>query len=387
MDAGPGRGPLVRRLLNLAVILGSLAALAWLVATEHDQLGRAIAGVGHAKLRLVVAAFFCERVSMIAFARVQVRLLRAGGHRLNLMSALGIVFAGNALSVSVPIAGPGLAVAFTYRELERREISRPAAAFALVVSGVLSTTTLVVVIAAGALISGDALAAIFGLVAVVAVAAGLTGAVLGLRVPACRRFCERTAIRGVRAARRLRRKTGEPPEQVVATALRQLADLHLRRRDWVLAVYLALLNWIADAACLALSIRAAGLAIPFRDLLLVWSAGLAAGGIGLTPGGVGVVEVALVAALVGVGVPAAPAAVAVMIYRLISLWLVLLVGWILFIVISARRARRAAAQAAPPQLPLTTSTLTDLSGYGDRFAVYSRPQTRVSIPENVSMNC
>jgi uncharacterized membrane protein YbhN (UPF0104 family) len=60
--------------------------------------------------------------------------------------------------------------------------------------------------------------------------------------------------------------------------------------------------------------------------------------------------VALVAALVGVGMPAAPAAVAVMIYWLISLWLVLLVGWVLFIVISARRARRAATQAAPPQL-------------------------------------
>lgn len=232
-------------------------------------------------------------------------------------------------------------------ELERREISRPAAAFALVVSGVLSTTTLIVVIAVGAVISGDALAAVFGLAAVVAVAAGIAGAVLGLRVPACRRFCERTAIRGVRAARRLRRKTGEPPEKVVATALRQLADLHLRRRDWVVAVYLALLNWLADAACLALSIRAAGLAVPLRDLLLVWSAGLAAGGIGLTPGGVGVVEVALLAALVGVGMPAAPAAVAVMIYRLISLWLVMLVGWILFIVISFRRARRTAAPAGP----------------------------------------
>jgi putative heme transporter len=173
MDAGPGRGPLVRRLLNLAVILGSLGALAWLVAAEHDQLGRAITGMTHAKLRLVVAAFFCERVSMIAAARVQVRLLRAGGHRLDLRSAIGIIFAGNALSVSVPIAGPGLAVAFTYRELERHEITRPAAAFTLVVSGVLSTTTLIVVIAAGALVSGDTLAAIFGLVAVIAVAAGI----------------------------------------------------------------------------------------------------------------------------------------------------------------------------------------------------------------------
>ena len=35
------------------------------------------------------------------------------------------------------------------------------------------------------------------------------------------------------------------------------------------------------------------------------------------------------AALVGIGMPTAPAAVAVMIYRLISMWLVLLVGWII----------------------------------------------------------
>jgi len=71
--------------------------------------------------------------------------------------------------------------------------------------------------------------------------------------------------------------------------------------DWAAAAGLALLNWLGDAACLALSIRAAGLPIPLRDLLLVWSAGSAAGSIGLTPGGVGIVEVALVAALTGTG--------------------------------------------------------------------------------------
>jgi hypothetical protein len=63
----------------------------------------------------------------------------------------------------------------------------------------------------------------------------------------------------------------------------------------------------------------------------------------------------------GVGMPALPAAVAVMTYRLISAWLVLLAGWVLFLVISARRARRAAAQAAPAAVNLTTSTSTSTS--------------------------
>jgi len=333
---------LVWRLLYLVVILGSLAGLAWLVATQHDELGRAIAGVAHARLKPVVFAVVCERVSMFAYARVQVRLLRAGGQRLTLSDAIGIVFAGNALSVTVPVAGPGLAVAFTYRELDRREIRHHAAAFALAVSGVLSTVSLAVIVAAGLLVSGNPVAAVLGLVPAVAVVGGIAAVLLGLRVPAWRRRLERAAVRCVRVAQRLRRKSGEPPETVVASALRQLAELHLRRRDWVMVVVLTFLNWLGDAACLTLSIRAAGLHCPLRDLLLVWSAGQAAGGISFTPGGVGIVEAALIAAMVGVGLHAAGAAVAVMIYRLISLWLLLLVGWIFYLVIRSRRAKRTA---------------------------------------------
>jgi putative heme transporter len=341
----------LRRLLNLVVILGSLAGVAWLVVTQHHELGQALDGVGHARVGRVIAAVFCERASMIAFARVQVRLLRAGGQRLTLAEAVGIVFAGNALSVSVPIAGPGLAVAFTYRELDRRRIKHHAAAFALVVSGVLSTVSLTLIVATGLLISGNPVAAVLGLLPAVAVVGGIAAVLLSLRVPAWRRRLERVAAGGVRVAQRLRRKSGEPPEQVVASALRQLADLHLRRRDWAMVVVMTFLNWLLDAACLSLSIRAAGAAIPLRDLLLVWSAGQAAGSIGLTPGGIGVVEAALVGALVSVGLSAAKAAVAVMIYRLISLWLLVVVGWIIYLVLRSRRARRTAAET-PLALPV-----------------------------------
>jgi putative heme transporter len=341
-----GLGSFLRRLLNVVVIGGSLGALAWLLVTQHDQLGRALDGVGHAKLRLVIFAVVCERLSMFSFARLQVRLLRSGGQGLDLRSAVGIVFAGNALSLTVPVAGPGLAVAFTYRELEHHKIERPAAAFALFVSGVLSTMTLMMIIAVGLLVSGNALAAALGLLPAIVVVAAIGGALCSLRIPACRRLLDRAAAGGVRIVQRLRRKHDEAPEAVVARALQQLADLHLNRGDWVAAAGLAFLNWLADAACLALSIRATGTHIPLRHLLLVWSAGQAAGGIGLTPGGVGVVEVALAAALVGSGMPAARAAVAVMIYRLISLWLLLLIGWIVYVAIRYGRARRAARSSS-----------------------------------------
>jgi len=45
-----------------------------------------------------------------------------------------------------------------------------------------------------------------------------------------------------------------------------------------------------------------------------------------TPGGVGAVETALVAALVGLGVPAAPALAAVLVFRLVSYLLGLVPG-------------------------------------------------------------
>ena len=65
---------------------------------------------------------------------------------------------------------------------------------------------------------------------------------------------------------------------------------------------------------------------------------------------------ALVGALVGFKVPAAGAAVAVLIYRLISLWLVVLVGWVMFILLRARKPRL----SAPSIQPRTVRRLRDL---------------------------
>jgi hypothetical protein len=47
------------RLPGLAVTVGCLAGLAWLVVGQHDQLGRAIARMSHANPGLIVAAVAC----------------------------------------------------------------------------------------------------------------------------------------------------------------------------------------------------------------------------------------------------------------------------------------------------------------------------------------
>jgi putative heme transporter len=324
------------RLPGLAVTVGCLAALAWLVAGQHDQLGRAIAGMGHANPGLIVAAVACEWVSMVSFARMQRRLLLGAGQHLAIVSAVSIAFAGNAMSVSVPVAGSGLGTAFTYRQFRRHRVSDAAAALALLVSGVLSTLALMAVMAAGALMSGSTVAGALGALWATACVAGMAGLVLGLRKPAWQRLFERMAVGAVRAVQRLRHSPGQP-EAVVARALGWLGGVRFRRSDWAVAAGMASLNWLGDAACLLLSLTAAGLAVPLHDVLLVWSAGVAASILYLTPGGVGIVDVTLVAALAGLRVPTADAVAGVLIYRLISLWLVLLAGWILFFLIGFRR--------------------------------------------------
>ena len=64
--------------------------------------------------------------------------------------------------------------------------------------------------------------------------------------------------------------------------------------------------------------------------------GAAVGSTGVTPGGFGIVEVTLTAALAAVGLSAAQALTAVLTYRLINFWLILIGGWITVIVLTHR---------------------------------------------------
>jgi hypothetical protein len=99
---------------------------------------------------------------------------------------------------------------------------------------------------------------------------------------------------------------------------------------------LAVINWVADCGCLACAILATGARVPWHGLVLAYGAGAAVGSTGVTPGGFGIVEVTLTAALAAVGLSAAQALTAVLTYRLINFWLILIGGWITVIVLTHR---------------------------------------------------
>ena len=282
---------------------------------------------------------------MAAFAFMLRRLLATGGARVGVRSMLATSFAANALSVSIPVAGPELATAFTFRRFTRQGADAPLAGWSLLAGGVVSLATGALVVVGGGLASGN------GLVTGVAVPGGVlaVAALLALGVaarrPRLRDGLERPATWALRHVARLRRRPAGDPAAIIRAWAERLGSLQLAPSGWMTVTGLGVVNWLADAAVLVVSIRAAGGAVPWNDLLLVYGSGVAAQSLNITPGGLGVAEGTLSLALVATGLRASQALAAVLLYRLASFWLVALAGWLVLWFL--RRRRDAALRYKP----------------------------------------
>jgi uncharacterized protein (TIRG00374 family) len=100
---------------------------------------------------------------------------------------------------------------------------------------------------------------------------------------------------------------------------------------WPQAIATAAGRWIFDFLCLYSALLAVGSRPPLYMALLAYAAAQLLGQLPLTPGGLGVVEAGLTGTLALAGVAAAPAALAVLAYRLAAYWLPLPIGLIAWI--------------------------------------------------------
>jgi hypothetical protein len=96
---------------------------------------------------------------------------------------------------------------------------------------------------------------------------------------------------------------------------------------WLEAFGLALANWVYDAATLVVCLFALGTGVPWRGILVAYSLTQIAASIPITPGGLGVVEGSLAALLVAYGLPPGEALTATFLYRLVSFWGLVPIGW------------------------------------------------------------
>ncbi|MFK0103891.1 lysylphosphatidylglycerol synthase domain-containing protein [Streptomyces sp. NPDC091217] len=131
----------------------------------------------------------------------------------------------------------------------------------------------------------------------------------------------------------LRKFVSTRVRSLFAGVVPRMLDVLQRPQKLVTGIGGMLLLTACFVMCLDASIRAFGdqsTSLSIASVAVVFLAGNALGSAAPTPGGVGAVEATLTVGLIAVGLPKEVAAPAVLLYRLLTLWLPVLPGWLAF---------------------------------------------------------
>ncbi|WP_213451786.1 lysylphosphatidylglycerol synthase transmembrane domain-containing protein [Rhizomonospora bruguierae] len=329
MTGGAG----ARRWRQITITIAVLGVLTVELVVGWPSLAAALAQLRTPSPAWLAAAVAAEVASMGVFARMQRRLLRSAGTRVHLARHVALAYAAHSLSVTLP-GGPVFSTTFTFRQLRRFGASAAVASWCVALSGVLSTGALIVIGAAVGILarSGGGWTTLGGCLATALVI------VLAIRVLAQHPQCLASpAARLMAGVNRLRGRPREHGADRVTALVDQILAVRIRPMDLSMAAAFAIANWLLDAACLLLCCRAVGAqGITVVQLVIAYAAGMAAASIPLVPGGLGVVDGALVLGLVAGGLPASGAIAAVVLYRLVSFGFIIGAGWVFWLII--RRA-------------------------------------------------
>ncbi|MEV4256301.1 lysylphosphatidylglycerol synthase transmembrane domain-containing protein, partial [Spirillospora sp. NPDC049652] len=334
-DTRSRRARRIGALVQWGLVLAALGSLA-LFSDKLPDFGAMWQATRKADRLWLVVVVLAEALSMGAFARLQRRLLRIGGHRMPVRRAFAITYAGNALSTTLP-AGPAVSVVFTFQQFRRAGVSARVATAVIVVGGVITTGTYTLIGLLALLTDPFARGPALTALSYPAVLAAVVGPALfwrPLRV--------RLAVPFRWAHRRL---TAHPK---IAPWVDKLLDaavlLRPGARDVGVLALLAVMNWVCDILALFAAARAVGLDLDPTGVTLAYFAAQAAGSLlPLLPGGIGAIESSMAASLVALGAAVAPAAAAVGLYRLVSYWGVVGVGWVAWLALQERAGARARA--------------------------------------------
>jgi uncharacterized protein (TIRG00374 family) len=332
------------RAVTAGVAIVALAVMAGAAAAERSRLAGSLTVLARLHWALLPVGILLEATSMAAFAAMLRRLLTRGQVRPTRTSMLATIFAANAMSVSVPLAGPGLAAAYLFRRFTRLGANAMLAGWALLAGGVISAVAWLLVLVGAGLASGRTVALAVAVPCVVIATCMTAVIVAAARRPRLRAALENYLTQALKHGSRLLRWPATDPKLALRAWAERFGALRLRPSTWALATVDSLVNWLADAAVLAVSILAVGAVVPWRDLLLVYLAGIGAQSLSLTPGGLAITEGAISVALVASGLHVRQAVAAAVLYRLVSFWLVAAAGWLILLVL---RVRTPAAESAP----------------------------------------
>jgi putative heme transporter len=336
LESGRNLKEVIRYVLGIAIGILVLFLLFGrrheLVAAWH-QLSRV--GAGWQGTGWVVAAAAAEAASLWVFALLQRTVLRLAGASVAMPGLFLLTMANDAIANTVP-GEPAVSSAFRYRYYRRRGADGASSGwtiFTILIAQAIGMSLLLLLGVLIALAGGpggrDTRAAVIGLVIVAA-----SGAVL-VRRDLVIRLAE-AAVRGVR------RVTGHPRGSIgarITSTLARMREIPLSTRATVAVVALAAAVWLCDFACLLCAFGAVHATIPWAGVLLAYCVSEVAASLPIVPGGIGVVEGSLAVILAAYGAGRAPALATALVFRGVSFWLAIAVGWIAVGVI-ARQGRR-----------------------------------------------
>jgi uncharacterized protein (TIRG00374 family) len=323
----------VRLLLGFALVALSV----WVLSSHTDELSGLPSVVKHLNWWWVGPAVVAEFCSFSSFAAMQLALLRCGGLAAPRIPLLKMTFASQALANSLP-GGTAVSAVYGFRWFRRFGADGSLAGWATAGTVVASAVSLSLVATAGlALATGEG--ASLDLIPAIIGALVLTIAVGALFVYERPLFVVLSWI--LRTSHALIGRPKGDTTVAIDRIMLAVTSVRLGWRQVSTIVAWGTANWLFDCACFAMMFPATHASVPWDGLLLAYGAGQLAAALPITPGGLGAVEGSITIALVAFGGAQTTTVDAVLLYRMISFWLVLVVGWALCgeLVVEVRRGR------------------------------------------------
>jgi hypothetical protein len=310
------------RLLRVAVEGAAIGAVVYFFVRERDLFRGFGSTLSSLEWSWVGLAFVAELASVAPLAEAQRIVLRAGGIEADRLRMNLVTLASNAIAVSVP-GGMAVAEGYSFTRYRRFGADTAVAAWSELASGAIAFCALASVALAGAVIAGGGAEPIL-LPILAVVVAGSAGAAVVFRQPLL-------LVGGLDWMETHLGRVGDLVGRLARSFCESASSLtHVRPSvtTWVVAGALSAVNWLLDALCLALAFAAVDRPIPWGAVLLAFAGSKVLSSIGITPGGLGIVEGGLVATFVAYDVPGAAAGAAVLVYRALTLIGLVGIGWL-----------------------------------------------------------
>jgi len=295
----------------------------YVVYGNRTELSGAASSFDSIRWEWLAAAVVLEAASMMAFAALQRRLLLAGRVKVPFHTMASITMAGNSIQNSLP-AGPVFSNMYAFRQLRGRGADDVLSGWVLIGTAAMTMITLVLLAGiglAGAYGTGSGLNLVTDIVSLLALAAFVV--FLWSR----RDWIVNHQVAPLRAVQKLLKRPRGDPRELIREFVVRMDSITPSKTDWLMATTYALANWVCDIGCLVAAFLAVGASVPWRALLLAYGAAQLVANLPITPGGLGVVEGSLAIGLVVFGGNKSKIAAAVLIYRLLSFWALLPIGW------------------------------------------------------------